>query len=133
MSDMYLVLRTRLDEVTNWVVVGTDVMKNARTALGLGYETAAHKLSVSSKTYERREKAGRWPAHEMDRLADVFNLELERPARVRVTAREESATEVLDAILEGMAELRQEVALLRRAVEGRLPPLADLEVEAEPV
>ena len=61
MSDLYLVLRSRLPVVKEWAILGTKPMKEARLRLGLGYETMARKLPVSSKTYERYEKAGRVP------------------------------------------------------------------------
>jgi transcriptional regulator with XRE-family HTH domain len=84
MSDLYLVLRSRLDTVTNWVTLGTDVMKRARKAKGLSYEGVARQTNVSSKTYERYEKAGRVPEHMVEPFADVLGLEIERPGRERV-------------------------------------------------
>lgn len=85
MSGIYLVLRRRLEDVVDWVELGTDVMRTSRKARGYSYEAMGRQLNVAAKTWERWEKAGRVPRHNLDRVADVLNLELERPARRRVT------------------------------------------------
>jgi DNA-binding transcriptional regulator YiaG len=56
MSDLYLVLRSRLAAVAEWVYIPTDVLREARERKGLSYETMGRVLNVSSKTYERYEK-----------------------------------------------------------------------------
>jgi DNA-binding XRE family transcriptional regulator len=72
MSDMYLVLRRRLDDVArqhDWVPIGTETMRDARKHLGLSYEAVGRALSVASKTYERWEKAGEGGADHTSRNA----------------------------------------------------------------
>ena len=89
MSDFYLVLRRRLDHVTDWVLIETDVLKQARRRRGLSYEGVARLLHVSSKTYERYETRGRVPRHVLPSLAEILELEIEieRPAPLRVPDR----------------------------------------------
>jgi transcriptional regulator with XRE-family HTH domain len=77
-SDLYLILRRRLDHVTDWVMVETDVLREARKRLGLSYEAVARQLYVSSKTYERWEKAGRIPRPVLPRVAEILKLQIER-------------------------------------------------------
>src|SRR3954469_15042088 len=89
MSDLYLVLRHRLDDVRpDWVLIESAVMRRAREQRGLSYEAMGRLLNVASKTYERYEKAGRVPKPILPRLAEVLDLEIDQPARerVRVTA-----------------------------------------------
>lgn len=90
MSDLYLVLRSRLEAVPEWVFIDTAVLKEAREARGLSYESAARELHISSKTWERYEKAGRVPRPLVPRVADVLGLEIEQPAprRVRIEPEE---------------------------------------------
>lgn len=117
MSELYLVLRRRLEEVTDWVALETATLKNARKSLGLSYEAMGRKLNVAAKTWERWEKAGRIPRWELARVAEILELEIERPARQRVEVLEESpdaATrdEELHALREELAEVRGMVAQL---------------------
>lgn len=82
MSDMYLILRRRLSEVTSekeWVVLGAEVMRDARKARGLSYESIAREIPVASKTYERWEKRGAVPVELVDKVAGLLRLEIERP------------------------------------------------------
>lgn len=115
MSDLYLVLRSRLDAVTNWVAISTDVLRSARKAKGLSYEAVSRLANVSSKTYERYEKEGRLPEHSVDAFAEILGLEIDRPARTRVTVGTDPETE-LAALRGEVAEVREMVqALLERA------------------
>lgn len=87
MSDLYLVLRRRLEDVAahvEWVVLGTDTLKSARNGLGYSYEAMGRQLNVSAKTYERYEKAGHVPRHMLPRVASVLELEITQPEQVRV-------------------------------------------------
>lgn len=88
MSDLYLVLRRRLQDVTDWVELDTDILHNARKALGLSYEAMGRRLNVASKTWERWEKAGRVPRHELRRVAETLNLEIDWPERTQITVPE---------------------------------------------
>jgi len=111
MSDLYLVLRSRLEAVTNWVQLGSDVMATARNRRGLSYEAVARLANVSAKTYERYEKRGRVPEHMVGTFADVLGLEIVRPALVTVSL-EDGETDV--------AALRREVQSLERKVDAGL-------------
>jgi transcriptional regulator with XRE-family HTH domain len=85
MSDLYLVLRSRLEAVPEWVYIDKDVLESSRKARGLSYETMARTIPVSSKSWERYEKAGRIPRPMLERVAEVLNLEIEEPVVRRVT------------------------------------------------
>lgn len=81
MSDLYLVLRRRLPDVVDWAYIGTDTLKPARKAKGLSYEGVGRSLHVSAKTWERWEKAGRVPRHQLPQIAELLDLEIETPTR----------------------------------------------------
>lgn len=130
MSDLYLVLRSRLDAVTKWVTLGTDVMKDARNARGLSYEAVSRQANVSAKTYERYEKRGQVPEHQVEAFAGILGLEIERPIRERVVVQERetedavlSALRVLDdrlqsleaQVAESVKETKEALRLLRAA------------------
>lgn len=133
MSDMYLVLRSRLESVADsrrqWIDVGTDVMKEARTARGLSYETVARLTHVSSKTYERYEKRGRLPADEIDVFAEALGLSIERPEFV-------PGTVTIPPPATGEAELvadrlERVVAEAVERLSGEIAALADRVAESE--
>lgn len=123
MSDLYLVLRSRLEAVPEWVFIDSDVLRDARDRKGLSYETMARTLPVSSKTWERYEKAGRVPRSLLAKVAAVLDLEIEEPQRQRVTVE----TEALDlaAVLERVEGLQSDVselrALLLQALDAARP------------
>src|SRR5215831_14410989 len=120
MSDLYLVLRHRLDVVVDWVDIGTETLLNARKAKGYSYETMGRLLHVASKTWERWEKEGRIRRDMVEQIADVLELEIERPARQRIS--------VVDEVHSGdpvLARLDRIEALLDKLVDERksAPPL----------
>jgi transcriptional regulator with XRE-family HTH domain len=128
MSELYLTLRTRLPVVTEWVEIGTEVMRNARRERGFSMEALARQLHVVSKTYERYEKAGRLPVNLVDRFGEILGLEIERlPGPTTITARETTPRrphEGLEEIAGQLDRLVEEVAGLRglvEEVERRLP------------
>lgn len=85
MSDLYLILRHRLDQVKDWVEIGTETMRTPRDAKGLSYEAMGRLLNVSAKTYERHEKAGRLPRQLVMKFATIVDLEIDEPTRVKLT------------------------------------------------
>jgi transcriptional regulator with XRE-family HTH domain len=120
MSDLYLVLRRRLDLVaTEWVEIGTDVLRNARKLRGLSYESLARQIPVASKTWERWEKAGRVPLAYLEKVASLLDLEIEQPAgeRYRVPV---PAPVTEDALREELREYRDELREHNRNVMRRL-------------
>lgn len=133
MSDMYLVLRSRLESVADsrrqWIDVGTAVMKNARTARGLSYETVARMTHVSSKTYERYEKAGRLPADEIEVFAEALGLTIERPAFVPGTVT--IPPPVTDEAAVIAERVERAVAEAVERLSGEIAALADRVAESE--
>jgi transcriptional regulator with XRE-family HTH domain len=100
MSSLYIVLRRRLEEMTEWVELGTATMRQARKAKGLSYESASRLIPVSSKTYERWEKRGAVPRPHLALIAEVLGLEIESavPARVHVSEGHEETNAQLTRI-----------------------------------
>lgn len=85
MSELYLTLRTRLESVTEWVYIDTDILRSARERRGLSYETMARTIPVAAKTWERYEKDGRVPRHLVMAVAKTLELEIEQPAAQSIT------------------------------------------------
>lgn len=107
MSELYLVLKTRLDDVTKWVPLGTTVMREAREAQGISYETVSRAVHVSAKTYERWEKRGEVPNTALEAVADVLRLQVERSDSRSIVevADAKSAEDRLDRLEEQVAEV----------------------------
>ena len=118
MSDLYLVLRNRLDGVPEWVFIETDVLRAARERVGLSYEAMAREIHVSSKTWERYEKAGRVPRPILPTVASVLNLEIEEPARTTVVVRPGESQ--LDRIEASLTAIDRKLDGDRQALEQRL-------------
>ena len=111
MSDMYLVLRSRLHAVPDWVYIDTAVLENARKRRGLSYETMARTLPVSSKTWERYEKAGRIPRPLVAKVADALGLEIEEPVQRRITPYLDGGDPAtLERLVDQVGHLQREVA-----------------------
>jgi predicted transcriptional regulator len=91
MSELYLILRRRLDQVKDWVPIETEILREARLRLGFSYETVARELHVVSKTYERYEKRGRVPRESLPKLAEILELEISQPARAPLRFTETSS------------------------------------------
>lgn len=132
MSELYLVLRRRLEQVPEWVYLPTADLKAARGRAGLSYENLARELHVSSKTWERYEKAGRVPRHLMPAVVRILDLEIEEPKVGPIIARAETVDEqderaqvarVLAAVEELRGEVRELLEVVRedrvRAGQGR--------------
>lgn len=123
MSDLYLVLRHRVSEVKQWASLGTEVMRDARQARGWSYETVARKIPVSSKTYERYEKAGQVPVELVDKIAGILGLEIERPEFRRVVSLPaEGPGGDLRRKLDQIDELVRDVRTLLEEREPEAPP-----------
>jgi hypothetical protein len=83
MSELYLVLRHRLDLVTDWVPLGEKVLRAAMKAQGFSSnERVARAIPVSTKTWERWLKRGAIPRQWLPRVAKVLALEIEETAPV---------------------------------------------------
>jgi transcriptional regulator with XRE-family HTH domain len=140
MSDLYLVLRNRLDAVPEWVYIDTATLRGAREGKGLSYETTARELHVSAKTYERYEKAGRVPRPLLPALADLFDLEIEEPARRRVAVSPpeegegrsglESRLDAIEQLLEGIDRKWDQADIAGRlvAIEREVAAIRNLAV-----
>jgi transcriptional regulator with XRE-family HTH domain len=119
MSELYLVLRSRLDGVVDWVYLDGKVVIDARARKGLGREALGAKLHIAAKTLERYEKRSRFPRAIIPALADELDIRIEQPL-----------TEPLTATVRGPeADAGGEIALLRAAlveVLGKLDRILDL-------
>lgn len=139
MSELYIVLRNRLAVVKDWVPIGQKRMREARVRKGLSYEAMGRILHISSKTWDRWEKRGAVPVHDLDRVADVLGLEVERyeggtPIRIDRDRLEEEAEQIAThartiatesaALAQTLGELRellqQALQEARRAQDGQL-------------
>lgn len=122
MSDLYLVLRHRLDDVIEWVTLGRDVIHDARKAQGFSYETMGRKLNVAAKTWERYEKAGRVPRPMLPKVAEILDLEIEEPARTAISlpGREGEADPlaILQEEVSGMADQLGRIEQLLQQLAG---------------
>lgn len=92
MSELYLVLKRRLDSVAEWVELGTDEMQAAQNRLGLSNERLAPKLYIASKTWERWKKRGAVPRRELERVASVLGMVVETTQPVTLNLPEGGAT-----------------------------------------
>lgn len=99
------VLTRNLLTMSEWVYVDRATLEAARRERGLSYETMARQIPVSSKSWERYEKAGRIPRGMIERVAEILELEIELPAPThrRVEVREPVSPE---EILREVRELR---------------------------
>lgn len=97
MSDLYLVLRSRLEAVADWLTLGEELV-TAQRALGLSDERVAREVSVATRTWIRWRQRGQVPIYMVDRVAEVLQLEIERPTKRKVKLDAEETQEVLDAI-----------------------------------
>lgn len=79
MSELYLVLRSRIPTVGDWINLGDELLRSARKRKGLSYEAMGRQLNVAAKTWERWEKAGRVPPWRLADVAEVLELEIDRP------------------------------------------------------
>jgi len=117
-ADLYLVLRSKLDMVADWVELGTPALKAARERLGLSYEGVARQIPVSSKTYERYEKRGRVPRTLLAKFAEVLQLEVEQPARERIGVSPQPSDDHLRQLVqEELAEMREQVERILALLE----------------
>lgn len=127
MSDLYLLLRRRLEDVADWTTLGTETMLTARNAKGLSHEAMGRLLHVAGKTYDRWEKRGQVPRHYVMQVADVLDLEIEEPARLRVVAEQQHADDedIAGQLADLVAQVRANGVLLTellRLVQERLEP-----------
>lgn len=124
MSDLYLVLRHRLEAVAvDWIEIPTPVLKEARKRKGLSYESLARELNVVAKTWERYEKAGRVPRQLVSRVAEALDLEIEQPARQRISVTD-------DQLGDEIRELRQTLERLLARLSEDEPPAEEAVPEA---
>jgi transcriptional regulator with XRE-family HTH domain len=126
MSELYLILRSRLEAVTNWVPLGSNVMREARDNLGLSREAVARLIPVSAKTYERWEKRGAVPVEWVEKTAGVIGLEVERvpmPTRVTLATDQTVDLKVIAAQLEATASVLMDSVATLGALLPRLQEL----------
>lgn len=120
MSDLYMVLRSRLESVAEWVTLGTDVMLQAMREQGLSHERAARMIPVTEKTWRRWVAKGQVQRRDLPKVVEILNLEIEQPARRRVVLREPVGDGVSPAKLQ---EALDRIAHLEDLVERLLATL----------
>lgn len=109
MSDLYLVLRHRLADVTQeWATIDGKVLVDARARKGLSREAFGAIVGVVAKTVERYEKDGRVPRHLLPRVAEALDLEIEEaPARPKVRVEVNGEGDEMAALREEVSDLRE--------------------------
>jgi transcriptional regulator with XRE-family HTH domain len=118
MSELYLVLRSRLDGVVDWVYLDGKIVMDARARKGLGREALGARLHIAAKTLERYEKRSRFPRALIPALAEELDIRIEQ-----------AVTEPLSATITEPVPAAAEVALLRTAVVealGKLDQILEL-------
>lgn len=132
MSDIYLVLRNRLDSVAEWVTLGPE-MRTARERLGLSRAAIAREIPVVEKTYERWEKRGQVPRPFLPAVANLLHLEIETPEQVKiaVTPNGPDAT-VSPAQLEAFASALERLESMLARYEDALERLGAAQAEGTP-
>jgi transcriptional regulator with XRE-family HTH domain len=113
MSELFLVLRRRLEDVVDWTHLGTETLRLARKRKGLSYEGISRLLNVSSKTAERWEKQGRVPTHRLAAVATLLDLEIEElpPIRAGVSADDPEVAAQLDRMEKLLLRVAQAVGV----------------------
>lgn len=81
MSDLYLVLRERLQAVAeeDWIPLSGSVLIEARRQRGLSREALGARIHVASKTIERWEKNNKVKRASLPALARELGLQIEEP------------------------------------------------------
>jgi transcriptional regulator with XRE-family HTH domain len=117
MSDLYIVLRRRLEAVPEWVYIDSALLRAARERQGFSYETIARQIPVVSKTYERYEKAGRVPRQLLAKIAELLDLEIEEPERTRIMV---EPAEPRGSVRDEISSLRTEIRELDQKLDVAL-------------
>lgn len=121
MSDLYLVLRSRLDDVSSWVSLGVDVIRDAQHRVGLSDERLARQIPVSTRTWIRWRDRGQVPTHSLERVAALLDLQVERSERPRVTVEEvpsDRLGELEDRVLSQLESMQATLEDLGARVEA---------------
>jgi len=123
MSELYLVLRSRLQEVADWYHLPEGALRQARERVG-SRETVARRLHVSQKTLERWEKENRVPRHLISAVATVLHMPIEtdtRPPAERLIVRPGLSPDEDPAVLAArLVEKLDETCLLLRRIADLL-------------
>ncbi len=126
MSDMYLVLRSRLEDVQSWTNLGVEAIRDAQRASGLSDERLARQIPVSTRTWIRWRERGQVPSHALDKVAAVLGLEVERQGPTRVQVQDDQPADRLAALEAEVAAMREELAEGLQDVRRSLDALAKL-------
>lgn len=122
MSELFLVLRRRLDEVAKWVAIDTTTLKNAREAKGLSYEAVARNLGISAKTWERYEKDGRVPRWQVRDIADLLELEVAESPPPQVDVPSEADDDRISRLETRVEDMDAKVDRLLEILGASVPP-----------
>lgn len=108
MSDIYEVLRRRVQTVAANAQIGTERLQAAQDAAGYSNERLARALNISEKTWRRWKSAGTVPVYHLDAVAAALDLEIERPEGSTVRMERSEVRE----LRREMAEIRAMIATL---------------------
>ena len=109
MSELYIIEKRRLDQMVEWVELGTETMRDARNRLGLSYEGASRAIPVSSKTWERWEKRGAVPRYHLAKVAELLEIQIETEPPATVKLSEGGQPSQLDRIEAALRDLTDAV------------------------
>jgi hypothetical protein len=124
--DLYLVLRERLEAVADTIHIDREILDEAQNARGFSHERMARDLYISEKTWRRWKAKAAIPADRLDDVAEVLNLDIERPPARRVVLADE-ASRLGEAA--GVAAALREIELRLAELEAKvaeLPTATDL-------
>lgn len=121
MSDLYLVLRTRLRSVAarqQWLEIDGKTLRTAREQRGLSREALGRLVRYSSKTIERYEDEGRIPRADVPVFARALGLHIESADGAPLTATlDPEIVGQLDRLESGLAVLLEHFGLTAAAAE----------------
>lgn len=116
--------------MAEWVTIGIDVFGDAQKRLGLSDERAARLVPVSVRTWIRWRQRGQVPIHSLDRVAQILELEIERPAHDRRVVVDDAldAQELYDrldrqheAVMRRLDEVQEELRIIASTSGARTP------------
>lgn len=114
--DLYLVLRERLEAVADTIHIDAEILHDAQNARGFSNERIARELFISEKTWRRWKAKAAIPADRVDDVAEVLNLDIERPParRVILAAEAQGVADQLAAVQHRLEQLGEAVDRLAR-------------------
>jgi len=117
--DLYLVLRERVETVAKGFHIDKDVLDAAQAARGYSHERMGRELDISEKTWRRWKADEIIPYDQLDAVAEVLRLEVERPhQKVELRDVSEEAQPGLEDLVARLIGLLEEDLAQRREQPG---------------